>query len=131
MALHSFWLVIFIIYIARPCFLNKGSVVGKDSIAFAQEIGRLDIVSILLAFLGIIIALGAFLGFGWIRNDAMNEARETVTDRAGDLIKETLHENPKLIEVALSDVLLNREIKKESLINTDFIWEDSKLKGDV
>ena len=37
------------------------------------------------------------IGFGWIRNDAMNEARETVTDRAGDLIKETLHENPKLI----------------------------------
>lgn len=61
----------------------------------------------------------------------MNEARETVTDRAGDLIKETLHENPKLIEVALSDVLLNREIKKKSLINTDFIWEDSQLKGDV
>jgi hypothetical protein len=71
------------------------------------------------------------IGFGWIRNDAMNEARETVTDRAGDLIKETLHENPKLIEVALSDVLLNREIKKKSLINTDFIWEDSQLKGDV
>jgi hypothetical protein len=34
-----------------------------DSISFANQVGRLDLVSLLLAFLGIILGFGTILGF--------------------------------------------------------------------
>lgn len=47
-----------------------------DSIAAASEIGRLDIVSLLLAFLGLIIGLFAFFVYINVKSSAVDAAKE-------------------------------------------------------
>lgn len=47
-----------------------------DSISYAQQLGRLDIISLIMGIFGIIIAVCAVLGFGFIRREAKEEAKE-------------------------------------------------------
>ena len=47
-----------------------------DSISYANQMGRLDIVSVLLAILAMILGFGAIFGFLHIRQASVIEARE-------------------------------------------------------
>lgn len=63
---------------------------GKDAIAVAAQIGRLDVVSLIFAMFGIILALFAFGGFFSIRTHAEHiatkEAREVAERVAAEKV---------------------------------------------
>lgn len=52
-----------------------------DSIAAAQAIGRLDLVSFLLTTGGILLGIFSLIGFWIIRREAMEEARDAATEQ--------------------------------------------------
>ncbi len=47
-----------------------------DSISFANQVGRLDLVSLLLALLGLVLGFGAFAGFLGIKETSRVIAQE-------------------------------------------------------
>ena len=51
-----------------------------DSISFANQVGRLDLVSLVLALLGIAIGFGAIFGFLYIKESSRVAAKEEVKD---------------------------------------------------
>lgn len=53
-----------------------------DSIAAAQAIGRLDLVSFLLTTGGVLLGLFSLLGFWIVRREARDEAREAAAEEA-------------------------------------------------
>ncbi|MAM69979.1 MAG: hypothetical protein CMP91_02375 [Gammaproteobacteria bacterium] len=65
-----------------------GECPDADAIQIAMELGRLDIVSLVLAFLGLIIAVLAIFGFLAIREKAALQAK----DAAEKAVKEWLQE---------------------------------------
>lgn len=62
-----------------------------DSVHFAYQTGALDLVSILLAALGIILGLFALVGFGYIRGQtqgiAFTVAKKTVEEQLEPILK--------------------------------------------
>jgi len=66
-----------------------------DSIALARELGRLDLVSILLACLGIFLAIFAISGFGYIRYRANQISSEVAKTVAAEVTAEIV---PGLVE---------------------------------
>lgn len=73
-----------------------------DIIAAAGELGRLDLVAISLTFLGVILAIGAFIGFTVVRSAAINEA-------AAEAGKVTREELPKMVDYGALAAHLLRE----------------------
>jgi uncharacterized protein YneF (UPF0154 family) len=59
-----------------------------DSIAAANAIGRLDIVSMVLAFLGIIVAIVALGGFWLVRREAKEAAAEVAREVAPAIVRD-------------------------------------------
>jgi hypothetical protein len=53
-----------------------------DSVAAAQMIGRLDLVSFLLTVGGLLLAVFALMGFWMIRREALDEASRVAADEA-------------------------------------------------
>lgn len=53
-----------------------------DSIAAAQAIGRLDLVSFLLTTGGVLLGIFSLIGFWIIRREAMEEARDAAIEEA-------------------------------------------------
>lgn len=62
---------------ASVCLAGQRS---YDSVAAAQMIGRLDLVSFLLTIGGILLAVFAFMGFWMIRREALDEAARVAAD---------------------------------------------------
>lgn len=58
-----------------------------DSIAAAQMIGRLDLVSFLLTVGGILLAVFALMGFWMIRREALDEAGRVASDEARRILQ--------------------------------------------
>lgn len=56
-----------------------------DGIASAQMIGRFDMVSFLLAFLGLLLAVFAFFGFSAVRRDVVEKAETVAAEKAADI----------------------------------------------
>lgn len=56
-----------------------------DSIAAAQMIGRLDLVSFLLTGGGLLFAVFALIGFWAVRRDVMDQAATVATQAASDI----------------------------------------------
>lgn len=59
-----------------------------DSIAAAQAIGRLDLVSFMISVGGLFLAFFAFIGFWMIRREALDEAQRCATDTAAKVARE-------------------------------------------
>src|SRR4051794_16735046 len=65
----------------------------SDAIQFAYQTGRLDLVTVILAIITVLLALGAFVGFWLIRGAAMRAARlELATE-----LPKVLSANPEFI----------------------------------
>ena len=76
-------------------FFNFNGVVTEypdyeSALQVAMQLGRLDIVSVILTFLGILIGLFAIIGFGYITQKAEQVARETADEAATKRVDETL-----------------------------------------
>lgn len=67
---------------AAGTVLFSGNSADFDSIQAAQMMGRLDMVALLLAMLGIIFALAGLFGFWIFRREAIHEARTVAEDVA-------------------------------------------------
>lgn len=85
--LHFVWLFLFLMIIWMGPYVRilpppewlgwcVGCARAVDSIAAASEIGRLDIVSLLLAFLGLIIGLFAFFVYVNVKSSAVDAAKD-------------------------------------------------------
>lgn len=64
---------------AQVCLVGARS---YDSVAAAQMIGRLDLVSFLLTVGGLLLAVFALMGFWMIRREALDEASRVAADEA-------------------------------------------------
>lgn len=67
-----------------------------DSVAAAQMIGRLDLVSFLLTVGGLLLAVFALMGFWMIRREALDEAGRVARDEARKVAQQyALDENER------------------------------------
>lgn len=64
------------------CRMVAQAAQSVDAVHMAAELGRLDLVSVLLATLGIFLAVAAVGGFWVIRGAALHAARETARDES-------------------------------------------------
>lgn len=75
-----------------------------DVLSYSNEVGRLDIISLLLAFLGIVIVVFTVGYFVYIRSDARNaareEARNEIKENSLELIKKEVssHEIKNILD---------------------------------
>ncbi len=88
-----------------------------DSISFANQVGRLDLVSLCIALLGLVLGFGAIYGFMHIKEDAHrtaeHEAKEFLKKNGRQLIKEVLASEANNAEaMTLSAKKIAREEKK-------------------
>lgn len=80
------WVLWFVPYgeqiLPRPEWFGRCDGCGdsSDAIFIASQMGRLDVVSIALAILGVVIAAAALGSYVVIRDAAMNAAREEAND---------------------------------------------------
>jgi hypothetical protein len=108
-----------------PCFLcaevERKSKDAQDAIASAAEMGRLDFVAMCLTFLGVVLAMGAIMGFFVVRYSAMDAARDEVKiiaeklvtaelakhfdGRGVELIAKVFQERPELLYGAVDDAI--------------------------
>jgi len=70
------------------------SIKHPDAILVAMQLGRLDLVSTLLAVLGILIGLGTLIGYWEFRAKVIKRAENAAADAAG-----------KYIEIRLADMV--------------------------
>lgn len=92
--------------------------VALDSISYAQQLGRLDIISILLGFFGILIGTATVGFFVYVRNDAKAEARDEAKRQIEHIAKEEMSEPwvadliTDTVEKAIRDNQLKAKIKE-------------------
>lgn len=80
-----FWIIglsnLLILFIVFPLIKYDGTVIVyekyRDALHMAMELGRLDAISLLLTVFGILLAILALVGFGYIENRAVAMAKET------------------------------------------------------
>jgi hypothetical protein len=117
LGLHAVWLLAFgcLIFIAKSPTTDSGNWIARaifrsdssannnlDIIQAASELGRLDIAAFSLTFLGVVIAVGALMGFPLIRHSAIAEA----VLEAGEVVRTDLKKHidySALIEDLLKD----------------------------
>ena len=92
-----------------------------DAIGVAAQIGRLDIVSIVLGLFGLLLGIAAFVGFWMIRRAAIeaakDEARRAINEKAAEMfdgvksVRDAGQADPiiQIESVKVSDVLSNAE----------------------
>lgn len=69
-----------------------------DSVQTAAELGRLDVVTIILAVLSVVLAVGALIGFIEVRTKALQVARDSAREEAARIMDGYLNEEaPGLI----------------------------------
>lgn len=78
---------------------------APDAIAYAGQIGRLDIISLVLGLLALTIGIGSIGGFWMIRSAAVRaaekEARQEIRECAPKIVRDFLGENPQVISEVL------------------------------
>lgn len=92
--------------------LKKAGVIPKldanfDAVAAAAAVGRLDVISIVLTFLGIVAALGVLYGWTAFRAAAVSAAIEELENRLPDELREYM---AKKGAAAVSRALENAEL---------------------
>lgn len=110
---HGIWLVLFVYILTARWGLSAGPPCeicqkAADAINTAADMGRLDYIAMSLTFLGVVLALGAVLGFFTIRHSAMHAATEEAKAQIDRLIQPTLVQHleqngARLLRAALKD----------------------------
>lgn len=76
-------------------YLNDSAGVANDyldSLHMAVELGRLDVISALLALVALGLGVLAFSSFGYIKHRSESVARETASETASDVAKKVANE---------------------------------------
>lgn len=63
---------------------------GDESIKAAYMFGRLDVLTLFFAFVGILLAFFALIGFGIFRREVIAQAREVVADLVPDEVRDNV-----------------------------------------
>jgi len=102
-----------------------------DSISFANQVGRLDMVSLVLALLGIVLGFGAVAGFLHIKENAENIAREEtkkwLDENSEKIIKKIIMEKEAYSFKGLDPEFVKnakKEAKKANKKPEDYKYED-------
>jgi hypothetical protein len=85
-----------------------------DSISYAQQMGRLDIISLFLTFFGIIFGVATIGYFVYVRSDARQVAREEVKEHIKPIAESEL-KSPWVAKMVTDTV--ERKLKDEKLWN--------------
>lgn len=86
--------------------VDTGLVNGKDSVAYAAEIGRLDTVSLLVGYLGLFMVVFTFGGIWYSHHDVRNAARAVATEVASKEAKNVAEKQlDDYLEAGLQDDL--------------------------
>lgn len=88
---------------------------GKNSLAIAIELGRLDFLSALLAIIGIMVGLGAIVGYAEVRWRAIEQGRQAAVPAAEGEARKVVDELlPSLVarEVA-ANIRASNELGRE------------------
>lgn len=94
-----------------------------DSIAVAAQIGRLDIVSLIFAMMGIMLALFAFAGYFSIRAHAEQVAKSEARYISEEIAAKTATQETKRI---IDNMLPNDPIVHDSVYTNDVNTNESK-----
>lgn len=91
----------------------------RDALHMAMELGRLDAISLLLTVLGVLLAVLALVGFGYIETRADKAAREvaeTISDRVARLVAETVADRVarEVAAIYISKMPANLEVLGEA-----------------
>lgn len=144
MLLHLFWITLFGYF-----FLAKHSLQASDSryvnyinssfncpvcekasdiIGYADQLGRLDLISILLAYFGVLLAVVAFAGFWMFKREAITiaerEAKNEVRDVAPDIITKYLTDGNHKV---LNDLIMNNMPSIYAIVDT---WQERMDQGE-
>lgn len=108
-----------------------------DSLLNAAQIGRLDIVSLILGLLAIAVIFGSLLGYQVVKNAAMDAAREEANDlvqrqlpklldqKFDDLMAQFIENNPAILRSAVLDA----KDDVEDISESDFDLLDDSARG--
>ncbi len=97
---------------------------NNDAIAVAAQIGRLDVVSLIFALFGIILALFAFGGFFSIRAYAKNIATEVATEVASNVASQNVDNLKSSITKSASDKIDTKSDKIDTINDKPITGED-------
>ena len=76
----------------------------SDAISLAAEVGRLDVLSVILGSFGLLLGFAALVGFWLVRREAIAKAKETAEAAAPALLADYMRKNGSaLIREALND----------------------------
>jgi len=103
-----------------------------DSISYANQVGRLDVISLLLGFLGVILGFAAIFGFLHIKETSKLAAREETEEwmnKSGEkVIWDWLNKNPDILKKAatqyMDTMIGNPESVSKDVGNIDWQQED-------
>ena len=116
--------------IIKNCNDLKGLENVVDAISYASQLGRLDVVSLILALLGIVLGFGAIGGFMYIKEGsklaAKQAAEDWLSEKGQATIYEYLNKNPDIIEKAINQ-RMDVELGKPKNLND----EESKELSDI
>jgi flagellar basal body-associated protein FliL len=85
-----------------------------DAIHMAAQIGRLDVLSILIALLSLAIAVATILGFWFYGRVVDKRAKIETSSQLPSLVKKYFEENPDILVEALRE---NKDIIKSLKLN--------------
>ncbi|MDX2085493.1 MAG: hypothetical protein SFZ03_08905 [Candidatus Melainabacteria bacterium] len=113
---------------------------SADVLTVAQQLGRLDIVSLGLTILGAVVAIFGFVGFWMIRSEAIKTSEDTVKKELPQLVKEVFStkEGKQMLKKAVEEqlhtysLLLNKSTSPtdDSEIAQN-VWDDKDQEGDT
>jgi len=97
---------------------------GKDSVAFAGEIGRLDTISLLVAYLGLFLIVFTIGSIWYSHHDARNaaqavaekQAKDYISDEFKDDLSKLLVGNPEAFRTAIRRGLRNDRVLLEEIV---------------
>ena len=114
-----------------------------DTIASAAAVGRLDIVAMILTFIGVVAAFSIIYGWTAFRSVAIEAAKAETKDRVPLELKSLLNEDgDRLIGLALQDAELLAKIQRgftavgiddtddADSVDTDAYWDDKGASDD-
>lgn len=87
-----------------PALLNDITKSGRtDSLNVANQLGRLDVLTIAITLLSIVIAAATILGFWYYRGVVEQRAVDEVRERLPMLVDEFVKRNPHIMTKAVRD----------------------------
>ncbi len=100
-----------------------------DEISYANQLGRLDTISLILALFGLILGFGAIYGFIHIKERSEDIAEKVAERESKKWLEENfeswLKRNPELLQKIVAKVLAAEKLEQESeYINVDIAKQD-------